>query len=405
MLYLLQTQLYGLMMLGIYFIFLRNHRSYSWNRFYLLMSCVVPFLLPFAKIPSLLDTLPAVTPLEAIRLDEVVIGNLLRSDNEWEKYLIVLYWAVAAILLTRLLLKLLRVYKVLSTYKFKETASGILLATNTGIGPGSFGRYVFLPGVDAEAAILKHETAHVHKKHSLDVVLLEVLRVVFWPCLHLYFAERELKITHEFEADGVAALSDNAYTDVLLNSVFSTQNFALTHTFIHHPIKRRIKMLQKNESRTKVRTLTLGSAVMTLLFIGGIAYLQSCKGKPKEMPTANKGRTATANEQQEMKEENGVWNYVEQMPVSKVSVPEYLGANIKYPEYAKKNRIEGRVVLKFVIDENGNINSVEAVKSPDASLTEEAIRVVKSMPRWEPGKHDGKAVKVSFFLPISFKLS
>lgn len=405
MLYLLQTQLYGLMMLGIYYIFLRNHRSYRWNRFYLLISCVLPLLLPFVKMQSLAENLPTSVALGAIRLDEVMIGSLMRSEIKWEKYQIVLYCAVAGILAVRLLLKLLRIYKVLNTYEFKETASGILLATNTGIGPGSFGRYVFLPGADANAAILKHEIAHVQKKHSLDIVLLELLRVVFWPCMHLYFAERELKISHEFEADGVAAVSDYAYSDVLLNSVFSTQNIALIHTFIHHPIKRRIKMLQKNESRTKVRTLTLGSAVMTLLFIGAIAYLQSCKSEPKEMPTVNKESTAAAKDQREMKEENGVWNYVEQMPVSTVSVPEYLGANIKYPEYAKKNRIEGRVVLKFVIDENGDINSVEAVKSPDASLTEEAIRVVRSMPRWEPGKHDGKAVKVSFFLPISFKLS
>jgi len=405
MVYLLQTQLYGITMLGIYYLFLRNHRSYKWNRFYLLMSSVLPFLLPFVKMPSLAETLPTSTAIGAIRLDEIVIGSVLQSGDEWDKYVIALYWTVAGILVMRLLLKLWNVYKVLTTYDFKATATGIFLATNTGIGPGSFGRYVFLPGLQTEAAILRHETAHVQKKHSLDIMLLEVMRVVFWPCLHLYFGEKELKVTHEFEADAEAAASDNTYPDVLLNSVFGAQNIALTHTFIHHPIKRRIKMLQKNESRTKVRTLTLGSAVVTLFIVTGMTYLQSCKSVPKDAPIAKKVSPANNADDREMKEENGVWNYVEQMPVSTVSVPEYLSANIRYPKHAMKNKIEGRVILKFVIDENGDITSIEAVRSPDASLTEEAIRVVRSMPRWEPGKHEGKAVKVNFFLPISFKLS
>ena len=82
----------------------------------------------------------------------------------------------------------------------------------------------------------------------------------------------------------------------------------------------------------------------------------------------------------------------------------YLGNNVKYPKEAKENKIEGKVYVAFVIDNNGNIKDVSLTKSANKHLDKEALRVVKIMPKWSPGKKDNKNVSVKTTLPIAFQL-
>lgn len=83
----------------------------------------------------------------------------------------------------------------------------------------------------------------------------------------------------------------------------------------------------------------------------------------------------------------------------------FVAENLKYPEQMQKEKVEGRVLLSFVIEKDGSVTNIEEVKSPHQVLTEEAIRVVKLMPKWKPGKQDGKEVRVQFNLPITFRLN
>ena len=83
----------------------------------------------------------------------------------------------------------------------------------------------------------------------------------------------------------------------------------------------------------------------------------------------------------------------------------YLSENIKYPEMAKENSIQGRVYVQFVVWKDGSIRDVKVVRGVHATLDKEAVRVVKSMPKWTPGKQRGKPVNARFTLPIKFKIS
>ncbi|MGN6567754.1 MAG: energy transducer TonB [Flavipsychrobacter sp.] len=100
-----------------------------------------------------------------------------------------------------------------------------------------------------------------------------------------------------------------------------------------------------------------------------------------------------------------VFSYVEQMPTPTVDINSYIAQNIVYPPYAEKNNIEGRVILKYVIDSTGKIADLHVFKSVDASLDSEAVRVVRSMPNWIPGHQNGKAVRVFMTQPIDFNLT
>lgn len=105
--------------------------------------------------------------------------------------------------------------------------------------------------------------------------------------------------------------------------------------------------------------------------------------------------------------ENKVFDVVEQMPSfpgGPSALMKYLADNIKYPVVAQENGVQGRVVVSFVVEKDGSITDVKVVRSVDPSLDREATRVVKSMPKWIPGKQNGSAVRVKYNVPVSFRL-
>ena len=110
----------------------------------------------------------------------------------------------------------------------------------------------------------------------------------------------------------------------------------------------------------------------------------------------------------EEEEEEVVFVVVESMPEfpgGQQALFKYLSENVKYPVIAQENGIQGRVICQFVVNKDGSIVEVEVVRSGgDPSLDKEAIRVIKSMPKWKPGKQRGKAVRVKYTVPVNFKL-
>lgn len=114
------------------------------------------------------------------------------------------------------------------------------------------------------------------------------------------------------------------------------------------------------------------------------------------------------NESEEKKEvANKVFDVVEQMPSfpgGNEALMKFLSDNVKYPVVAQENGVQGRVVVSFVVEKDGSITDVKVVRSVDPSLDKEAARVVKSMPRWIPGRQNGAAVRVKYNVPVSFRL-
>lgn len=99
-----------------------------------------------------------------------------------------------------------------------------------------------------------------------------------------------------------------------------------------------------------------------------------------------------------------IYQYVEQMPTPGFDMNEYLAKNIHYPDSATKHGIQGRVVLQFVITEDGGIRDAKVVRGISPECDAEAIRVIKAMPKWKPGKQNGKNVSVFYTQPITFRL-
>ena len=124
-------------------------------------------------------------------------------------------------------------------------------------------------------------------------------------------------------------------------------------------------------------------------------------------PTNKTADEPVAEAYQQANEPQDVYESVEQMPEFPGGMEEmmkFLQGNIQYPANAAKNKVEGRVVLQFVVEKDGQIGEVKVARSVDPELDAEALRVVKSMPNFIPGRQDGKPVAVWYTIPISFKL-
>ena len=101
-----------------------------------------------------------------------------------------------------------------------------------------------------------------------------------------------------------------------------------------------------------------------------------------------------------------VFEVVDEMPSfpgGQSALFDFMAKNIKYPEVAEDNGIQGRVLVTFIVKKDGSLSDVRVAKSVDPSLDKEAVRIIKSMPKWNPGTHKGMYVNVKFTLPVTFR--
>ena len=151
--------------------------------------------------------------------------------------------------------------------------------------------------------------------------------------------------------------------------------------------------------------LLLGSLIMGL---GLMSSEQAVAQNPSNKKTSSNKTLNSKNAAQSKKTDENVWCYVsEQMPTypdGDAALMAFISKNLKYPEEAIKKKIEGKVILGFVIDSTGVVKDVSVLRSIEPACDKEAIRVVKLLPRWIPGKQDGKNVNVRYTLPVIFKL-
>ena len=95
---------------------------------------------------------------------------------------------------------------------------------------------------------------------------------------------------------------------------------------------------------------------------------------------------------------------LEEFPGGMQALMDYMKANIRYPQEAKERGIQGRVIVQFIVEEDGTLTGEQVLKPVDPQLDAEAIRIIRSMPNWTPGKQRGEPVRVRFTLPVTFRL-
>ena len=174
-----------------------------------------------------------------------------------------------------------------------------------------------------------------------------------------------------------------------------------------------ILMSMKNKQKTN-----LFAGYKYLLFVPlaiALMFMNSCKRKPKVQKQEMEGtrvvvKAESAEDTAQFKNTEStekMYVVVEQMPAfpgGDAALMKYLSENIKYPEAAEKAGEQGRVVVNFIVEKDGAISNVNVVRSVTPTLDAEAVRVIKAMPKWVPGKQDGQSVRVKYNVPVSFRL-
>lgn len=266
--------------------------------------------------------------------------------------------------------------------------------------------------------IILHETGHIRFRHSWDVLLLTLVQMVQWWNPLAYMAGISLRDVHEYEADDYVlrqGVSASAYQMLLLKKAVGYGSYTFANNFNHSLTKKRITMMRKSKSNPWMRSKALYVIPVAALALSAFAtpeIVSPIEGMVSEPESKGMEITRTDQtvpvEKQMVDENDSIYNVVSEnaeFPGGNMAASNWISKNMTYPEECQKQGIEGRVVIKFVVNKDGSIVDAEAVKSPHPALAAEGLRVVKSMPKWKPAKEGGKVVRSRFNIPIVFKLS
>ena len=311
--------------------------------------------------------------------------------------LLLLYLVVAIILAIRFAVNIAVFAKKIKANENAGLEKAKLVLLNEDVLPHTFLNYIFINKAEydnkqIESELYAHELTHVNQKHTLDILFVEALKIVFWfnPLLYLY--KKAIQLNHEFLADEhVVAETGDAipYQNLLLSKAFLTQTVSLASNLNFSITKKRFIMMTKNTSRLQAftRQVALMPVVAMLLLI-------SCS----DNASTNEAEITTKNSTEAINDHASLSKPPE-FPGGMEAFYKEIGQNFKVPEIGKD--LNTKVFVSFVIEKNGTMSNVKAVKDPGYGLAKEAERVLKTITKkWSPGEKNGKPVSVSYALPI-----
>ncbi|MBI9054009.1 MAG: M56 family metallopeptidase [Bacteroidales bacterium] len=262
--------------------------------------------------------------------------------------------------------------------------------------------------------IIAHEKMHAFQLHSLDLIFVEVLVILFWFNPFIYWYRKSIREVHEYLAD--QAVVENGYDHIdyqklLLSQAAGGRFLGLTNRFSYSLSKNRLKMLtmikSKNISKTKF-FLAIPFAIAFIFFFVNSSDLVKASIARNFNSNSIELNDTIAENQTDDTIEGEVYFTVDEMPKFNGKDQDefrfFIQKNLRYPIEAQKNDKEGRIFVSFVVDKEGYVKNVKVERGVYPSLDQEAIRVVKLSPKWEPGIKDGKSVNVKYTFPIIFKL-
>lgn len=283
--------------------------------------------------------------------------------------------------------------------------------------------------------ILAHEQAHIRLHHSWDLLIAQLCCVVQWFNPAAWLMKKELQAVHEYEADAAMLRSGcNArnYQMKLIETALGARFSSMANNFTTISTKKRILMMLKSPTSpwARLKVLLLVPVAFATLFVSSCNYTsEPGSDKPadtyaaaqpvnettvvgyapaaEETPAVVVLETTDTAPAAESVDQSEIFPIVEAMPEfpgGMEALMKFLSENIKYPASCQKQKVQGRVVVQFVINKDGSVVEAEVIKPVHPDLDKEALRIVSLMPKWTPGKEKGEPVRVKFTLPILFKL-
>jgi beta-lactamase regulating signal transducer with metallopeptidase domain len=402
-LYLLKSGILLLVFYTVYKLWLESEKMFRFNRAYLLGSLVFSVVVPL-QLFSLKPLFK--NGLNTIQLEGIVIktSNVVLNKSDITQtifsILILLYIIVALLLIARFTLNLYSFYRKLKSNEAQFVNGDKVILIEESILPHPFWNAIFINKNEFElgkipSELIIHEKAHIEQKHTLDVLFVELLQIVFWfnPFILLY--KKAIKLNHEFLADEAVnkqftSVAD--YQNLLLDFASNKTTIALASNINYLITKKRLLMMTKKESPIKIvlKVCTVSVVFVLLLFVFSAESI------------AQKANT--------VKMQNGFAVSYDTTSVKKPEFPGgiaqfymFIGQRFKIPTEASKNKLEGKLSMEFMVEKDGSLSEIKVLKDLGYGLGDEAVRVLKLSPKWNPASEKGQPVRVKYSLPITIQ--
>ena len=421
--YLIQVNLALVLFYLLYAFLFKRDTFLHLRRFYFISSIAFSLLYPLLVVPGLSDVfnfmkdepkvVEATVFFEAPTMQMIIEQpeEAVRSFNiPWEQVISIIYIAVTLFFISRFLWQLISIFRMRFKSK-KVSVSGVdVYDLRTDITPFSFFGMIFInTEMHTEEElnqIIIHEHTHVKERHSLDIMLIEVLLLFSWCNPFVWFFKREMAMNLEYLADkGVLreGVDSREYQYHLLRLTYHETAVQIVNNFNVSQLKQRIMMMNKTKSSTfSLAKYLLMLPMFFILIATNSVYASDNELNVTEPPPVKKEDSVKSSVTEEV-----VFVVVEEMPEYPEGVEammKFLSDSVVYPPEAKDKGIQGRVICNFIVNKDGSITDVNIVRGVDPLIDAEAIRVIESMPKWKPGKQRGQAVDVRFTLPVVFRL-
>jgi len=400
----------------VYSLLLSRDTTYGRNRAYILLSLGFAIVFPLISIQTgkplniqQFGRLLEEVFVSADKSDAAGTGSWLTSAHTL-KLIYTIYIIGVLILLFKLLIDFINLMFLIS--RQKNEGSRIIRFNGFNTAGFSAMGYIFInTRLSSEEAgeIIRHEQNHLHRNHFIDIIFIEIVKAFQWFNPIVYLVDRSLRAIHEFQADqgclssGIPLVS---YQSLLLSQVFKSKAFNLTNSFSNPSlIKRRMIMMTKKRTSSIAAIKLLLVVPVTLFVFLAISAYKYDNIAPPPPPPPPPADNQTAKDEEAGSEVPFV--VVEEMPMfpgGDKELLKYIGENTIYPEVAKENNIQGRVIIRFCVTAKGGVSQISVLKGVSPDLDAEAKRVVETLPSFKPGSQGGKAVPVWYMVPITFTL-
>jgi beta-lactamase regulating signal transducer with metallopeptidase domain/FtsZ-binding cell division protein ZapB len=436
--FLLKSGLCMAVLLMVYHLFLEREKMHHFNRFYLLGALVFSFMVPFININT---STPSVANAASVTLEELVIGNPINITEapagfDFSSLLLTGYSIISLLLLLRFGRNIFYFIKKVKQSETLDYSDAILVLIEEPVLPHTFLNYILVNKEDhqkknIERELYTHELTHIRQKHTLDIVFIEILRILLWFNPLLYMYKKAIQLNHEFLADeNVVKMHNNitTYQNLLLRKASGAQGFALASNLNFSVTKKRLLMMTKH---TSLFQATIKKAAILPLLIGVvfITYSQASdrpettdftgretnnsltneENNPgtKMLPKVGEEQASAHLNQHQQTLQDTIKNPVHS--ANKLTVqPEYPGGLMAFYQYVNKSfKIpesftgQAKIYLSFVIEKDGSVTNIKVMRTPNEELANEAVRVLSESQKWIPGKIKKETVRTSYNLPIT----
>ena len=438
--------------LAIFYLFYRlllaRETFHRFNRFSLLGILLLSCLLPLVEVSVKQETEVHQTMLtleQLLMMADAVNATEAGARAEtatvtWIQVALLVYLAGIVFFAFRNVYSLVRLLMLLKSGKKEDIGSYLpgrkervtLIVHNCDIAPFSWMGYIVISRKDLEEngrEILIHELAHIHNRHSWDLLVADVCIFFQWFNPASWLLKQELQNIHEFEADEMVikeGVDAKLYQLLLIKKAVGTRLYSMANSFNHSKLKKRITMMLKEKSNPWARlkylyVLPLAAIAVTAFArpeisekmeeisavkvndLAEIVQEKVLQDTVKVSKDEKKDALVVTGVKSKEEEEIVIFEVVEQMP-------EYPGGMSALQKYLSekiagspiKGKVGGRVMVGFTVAETGKIKDVRVLQSDEASLNQEAERIVSEMPDWIPGKQRGRPVPVKYTVPIRF---